>query len=166
MNSSFLMNDCFLICNFINQGEKISLVIKDIQEALSHLNQGKFVLINDPKNFDILTKNGYNKLIYYKKNNNIIIEFPDNQKKSLLFMNSKENLLNLELNNIYIVDHTNYNNIFYLYDKLLSCNNKEMLNNIGGIVLFPAKSFINIYNKKLVSSSSHNNLESKNLKEN
>ena len=64
-------------------------------------------------------------------------------------MNIKEKLLNSELNNIYLVDFTNYSNNYnklHLYGNLLSCNNKEMLNNIGGKVLFPIKSFINIYN--------------------
>ena len=50
MSVSIHNSYCFLICNFTNPEKKITPVIKDIEEALSYLNQGKFVLINDSKN--------------------------------------------------------------------------------------------------------------------
>ena len=47
MSVSIHKSDCFLICNFTNPEKKITPVIKDIKEALSYLNQGKFVLIKN-----------------------------------------------------------------------------------------------------------------------
>ena len=163
INFSIQSKSCILISHLFNEEKnKKSIVINNISEALNYLDKGKFALIDSDKIKSEFQKT-FTKHQYYKKNNNIIIEFGDNEGKGLLFMNTKEDLKYYDINNIFVVDLSQYKkNQFKLpfFNDILICNNiKEIFDNITNLVITSAINYNKKIspNKKILSSSYNTN---------
>ena len=172
-----MSKSCLLISYLYNQEKnKKFYVINNISEALNYLDKGKLSLISSDKIKSELHKTlirlifliiifliGLKRINLTKKNNNIIIEFADNEGKALLFMNTTEDLKNLDINNIFIIDFFKLRKNHFklaLFNDILKCNNiKEIFDQIEGVIFIPAINLIKNTSpkKKILNSGCNNN---------
>ena len=118
-------------------------------------------LYNQEKNKKFYVINNISEALNYL--DNIIFEFADNEGKALLFMNTTEDLKNLDINNIFIVDFFKLRKNHFklaLFNDILKCNNiKEIFDQIEGVIFIPAINLIKNTSpkKKILNSGCNNN---------
>ena len=143
---------CFLECQLSNKDNNINpqdhKYIDNISDFNSYLNRGKFILIIDQKHINELNKIKLTASEYYEKNNNIIIDFKNDEKKALLFMNNSKELENLSINNIFVVNYNVNKYIKHLFNEILSFKNiKDLKENLGEKIVFPIRDFCQLNSK-------------------
>jgi len=162
INFEIMSKSCLLISYLYNQEKnKKFFVINNISEALNYSDKGNLSLISSDKIKSELHKT-FTTHQSYQKNNNIIIEFADNEGKALLFMNTTEDLKNLDINNIFIVDFFKLRKNHFklaLFNDILKLNNiKEIFDQIEGVIFTPAINLNkNTSPKKKILNSGYNN---------
>ena len=150
MNESMKHN----LCELINKLPNEQKIIKKISEFLIfyYLKKGVFCL-NTKKEVhnNELTSN------LYEKNNNLLIDFQNDEKNAILFMNNTKELKNLNENNIYTVNYKNYKNKIYLFSNIMSFNEgKKLLANIEENLISPIWNYKNKRNKSAIHSTNNN----------
>ena len=150
MNESMKYN----LCELINKLPNEQKIIKKISEFLTfyYLKKGVFCL-NTKKE----VHNNELTSTLYEKNNNLLIDFQNDEKHAILFMNNTKELKNLNENNIYTVNYKNYKNKIYLFSNIMSFNEgKKLLDNNEENLISPIWNYKNKRNKSAIHSTNNN----------